>query len=392
MSVLRRCVHMVSCVALVGLVACSSEHDGHLIVEVTKQPLEHSVTSNGELVSAESTKISLQPGAMHTIDWIVSDRTEVKEGDVIIRLSDRISQFRRDQSEINLEREKALGVGTLTEFDQRDLEIDYDLRVVEEELALIDQFSSDSDEVYSRLEQIDNARNRDYTEARGSYLGWDRDSNLDRRESKENLTQISQTRIEREVERFNTLVAQGEVRAPHDGVVVLQRSRRSGQLISAGSVEWGGSVIAEMPDLDQLVGEVYLLAADSAGVSEGTVVSARFDMYPDVEVVGTVTSISSLAQSRPDYLGKWFTVTIRFDELPDVLKKRVNVSFRAEFDILQTEPVVTIPIDALERVGNDWQVVLADGSSRRVEVGRRSLSDVEITAGLEAGDRVRLDQ
>lgn len=392
MNALKRCKHAVPFVALLALVACSSEQDGHLVVEVTEQPLEHSVTSNGELVSAASTKISLQPGAMHTIDWIVSDRTEVKEGDVIIRLSDRISQFRRDQSEISLEREKALGVGTLTEFDQRDLEIDYDLRVVEEELTLIDQFSSDSDEVYSRLEQIDNARNRDYTEARGSYLGWDRDSNLDRRESKENLTQISQTRIERDVDRFNTLVSQGEIRAPHDGVVVLQRSRRSGQLISAGSVEWGGSVIAEMPDLDQLVGEVYLLAADSAGVVEGTSVSARFDMYPDVEVTGTVTSISSLAQGRPDYLGKWFTVTIQFDELPDVLNKRVNVSFRAEFDILETEPVVTIPIDALERVGNYWQVVLADGSYQRVEVGRRSLSDVEITAGLEAGDRVRLDK
>lgn len=145
MNTVKKYRHTIPLVALLAFAACSSEHDGHLVVEVMEQPLVHSVTSNGELVSASSTKISLQPGAMHTIDWIVGDRTEVKEGDVIIRLSDRISQFRRDQSEINLEREKALGIGTLTEFDQRDLEIDYDLRVVEEELALIDQFSSDSD-------------------------------------------------------------------------------------------------------------------------------------------------------------------------------------------------------------------------------------------------------
>lgn len=375
-----------------SLAACTTDQDTGLLVEATNQPLVHRVVSRGELVSASSTQITLQPGAMHTIDWIVSDRAEVKAGDVIVRLSDRISEYRLDQSQVSLERERALRLGTLTEFDQRDLEIDYDLRVVEEELALIDRFSSDSDAVYSRLEQIDNARNRDYTEARGSYLGWDRDSNLDRRESKENLTQISQTRIEREVDRFRGLVSQGEIFAPHDGVVVLKRSGRTGQLMSSGSVAWGGSVVAEMPDLDQLMGEVYLLASDSAGVVEGTRVSATFDMMPEVEVNGTVSAISSLAQQRPGFLGKWFTVTIQFDELPNELDRRVNVSFRSEFLVLETEPVITIPLDALTRSEEQWQVTLADGSVRFVEVGQRSLSDVEIVSGLEVGDQVRLDK
>jgi len=262
--------------------------------------------------------------------------------------------------------------------------------VVEEELNLIDRFSSDSEEVYSRLEQIDNARNRDYTQARGDYLGWDRNSNLERRDSKESLTQIAQSRIERELERFDALVNQGEIRAPHDGVVVLQRSRRSGEFISAGAVEWGGSVIAEMPDLDQLVGKVHLLASDSSGVTQGTPVQARFDMLPDRLVEGEVTAVSQLAESRPGYLGKWFTVTVAFSELPEALQRRVNVSFEAEFTVLSTEPVLTLPIDAVKRVGDAWQVTLEDGRLMPVSVGRRSLASIEITSGLNEGDRVRL--
>jgi multidrug efflux pump subunit AcrA (membrane-fusion protein) len=382
---------LVASAMALALAGCGDSSSSLLTQTTERGDLVHRVTASGEIVSAQATRLSLQPGSRHTIDWVVEDGTEVKAGDVVARLNGESAALEYNTNILNKERESTRGVADSSDFARRDVEIDYDLQVVEDEVQLIETFSSDLETVYSRIEQIDNGRNLAYTEARGDYLEWDRDSNGERRSSKERLTQIQVERFERDANRFQTLLEQTEIRAPHDGVVKLLRSSRSGEAVTSGSVEWGGTAIAEMPDLSQLEGEVYVLAGDSAGIVVGTPVDLRLDAYPELSLTGKVTSIAQLAAERDNRRGKWFTIKVGLDTIPAEIVGRINLSFQASFTVANAADVLQIPLTALQQengvniayVNND-----GDRERRELELGLRTLSRVEVISGLNEGDEV----
>ncbi|RMA80182.1 efflux RND transporter periplasmic adaptor subunit [Umboniibacter marinipuniceus] len=382
---------LLSMAMLVLLGGCTDSSPSVLTQPAVRGELAHTVTAAGEIVSAQATRLSLQPGNIHTIDWVVEDGTEVKAGDVVARLNGEIAEFQFNTNKLNVASESSRGVADSSDYAKRDIEIGYDLQVVEDEVALIETFSSDLDTVYSRIEQIDNGRNLAYTQARGSYLEWDRDSNGERRSSKERLTQIQVERFERDVNRFQALLADTEILAPHDGVVKLLRSSRSGEPVTSGSVEWGGTAIAEMPDLSQLEGEVHVLAGDSAGIVVGTPVSLRLDAYPDVQLAAKVTSIAQLAAERENRRGKWFSIKVGFDEIPAAIAGRINLSFQATFMIANVSDALQIPLTALTREqGVSVAYVNNNGTRERreLELGLRTLSRVQVLSGLNEGDEV----
>ena len=71
-----------------------------------------------------------------------------------------------------------------------------------------------------------------------------------------------------------------EVRAPHDGIFVLQSTW--GRKPEVGQMVWRGNSVAEIPKPETMEARVYVLEADAGGLEEGLTATVVIDAHPDV--------------------------------------------------------------------------------------------------------------
>jgi HlyD family secretion protein len=108
---------------------------------------------------------------------------------------------------------------------------------------------------------------------------------------------------------------------------------------------------------------------------------------------GKVTEIATVAtsQSWTDESNKTFKVEITMDK-SDV-ELRAGVTSKVEIQVEEIDDVLQVPIHAVfPEEGQHFCFVFADGGVERrvVEVGKNNAHHVEVTSGLEEGERVLL--
>lgn len=167
------------------------------------------------------------------------------------------------------------------------------------------------------------------------------------------------------------------IRAPFAGRVGLRN-------VSIGSFVNPGTVITTLDDasvikVDFSVPEVFL-----ASIAEGLEIKARSSAYPEVEFIGKVLSIGS----RLDPVSRAITVRAQIDNGDGRLKPGMLMTV----NMTRPEPpALLVPEQALVPEGSHKYVfVVRSGKAAKVEVetGRRRPGQVEIVAGLVAGEVV----
>jgi len=177
-----------------------------------------------------------------------------------------------------------------------------------------------------------------------------------------------------------------EVFSPGEGVVlrVLQESER---VVSAGTplVEIGDTSMRELV--------IDLLSSEAVGVAPGMKVEV-FHWGGEGVLNGTVRTVEPSAFTKVSALGiEEQRVNIVID-LHD-REERLGDNYRVEARIVlwEDDEVLQVPVSALFRVDDEWNVFrLQDGRARRVPVriGKRATYAAEVLDGLEAGDEVVL--
>ena len=190
------------------------------------------------------------------------------------------------------------------------------------------------------------------------------------------------------------------VDAPVTGVVLPPRkSEQDGQrLVTGGEVQQGGLLLT-IGDLDGLsvMGEVD--EVDVAKVRLGQSVAIRGDAFPEAELQGTITHVSSQA-GQQEQGGKslpMFEVRAAIENLtPDQRQQvRLGMSAHLEVVIYDKPDSLLVPLSAvLTRNDKTWLHVRdkQTGAVQQIEVepGVTTLDEVEIVRGLAAGDEVVL--
>lgn len=183
------------------------------------------------------------------------------------------------------------------------------------------------------------------------------------------------------VDAIEARVADRIIRAPFSGVVGLRD-------VSVGELVRPGDAIVRLDDssvikLDFTVPERFL-----AVLQTGMVVSARSSAFPETQFEGTVAQIDS----RVDPLTRAVTVRALLDNSDGRLRPGMLMMVE-----LRREPRMrpAVPGGALVRLDQEAYVfVIADGERglvaerRIVELGRRTSGLIEVTAGLDVGERV----
>jgi RND family efflux transporter MFP subunit len=150
-----------------------------------------------------------------------------------------------------------------------------------------------------------------------------------------------------------------------------------------------GQLIARAGRLDQLRVILYVDEPELGRVAEGMPVTITWDAQPGRKWKGKVEGLPlQVTPFGTRQVGEVVSV-IENPDLSLIPGTNVNAEIRSR----TVENALTLPKEALRREGDETGVLLLQGDKviwRPVKLGAASVTHVEITNGLNAGDRVAL--
>jgi RND family efflux transporter MFP subunit len=371
-------------------------HGGSEVPTFRVEPVRFArhVTADGNLKSTKATPLSAPtdaPGQLK-IAWIVPDGSLLKKDEVVVRFdpTDFETQLLAGHEDHDSASNKLYKTNSEASTTRTNLR--RDAHQAGDELLAARRFKFDDAEVFSRYQrvesQIDETLAGHRKEHAEGVLGVrDKLSAADR-----DLVSIEQRKADLKIRNAEQGMHALEMRAPYDGILVLQRDWR-GDLVRVGDTLWPGSPIGEIPDLKSMKAEVFVLEADAAGLAVGEKARLTVEGKPGSLITGKISQVDKLARPRfPRVPVQYFGATITLDRTdPSLMKPGARV--RAELDVEDRAGAFSIPRQAIfEKQGKKLVYRKRGGKFEPVaiEVGSSSAGRVVVTKGLAKGDEIAL--
>ena len=361
-----------------------------------KQPYRVEVTAEGTLKSALATPITA-PTDVHerrmTIAWIVEDGAPVKKGEIVARFdpSDfekRLTEGREDEASAGHKVAKGRA-----QQDATDRNFMKDVEVSEKELAHAKAFQSKDPDIFSRMDIIESAIDADLAEHKRQYAETMKDLKGKLSQTDLDLNGIEKKKAGLKIERAQAALGAIEIRAPHDGIMALERDY-TGELPRVGQLVWWGKKLGEIPNTGAMEAEVFVLEADAGSLAKGQKADVTLDAHPEKTFRAEVSKVDPLAKPiYPDVPVQYFTVTISLKKSdPSFMKpgQRVKVTILLE----DREAALVLPRQALfEREGKTVafrKSFFGGFTPVPVTASPAASGRVVVTGGLKEGDVVAL--
>lgn len=207
--------------------------------------------------------------------------------------------------------------------------------------------------------------------------------------------EIDRDQAKIELQRAQNNVEKMLLKAPIDGIVVMQTIFRGGEFgqVQQGDQVYSGMFFMSIVDPSSMVINATINQVDSEQIRVGMKATAHFDAYPDLELPATVVSVGAMTKS-----GGWRANWVR--EIPvrlklDRMDPRVIPDLSASVDVvLASERQATLaPLEGVFRDGPGERpyVLVRNGSAferREVELGLASNVAVVVRSGLRRGEAI----
>lgn len=386
-----------ACAALAGaaiIVAFRPATPAVPTVRVSAAPFIRRVSAEGTLKAVKATPLSAPRDAMRQlkIGWIADDGTLLKKNDLVVMFDP--TDFRKELERGNEDHGTATNnmkkADVQTGATRSNLRLD--VTQAQRELEAARRFKFDDAEVFSQYQRID-------AEVDASLAG-ERKSHAEHllvvreglSKTERDLLAIEDRKAAVRIRNAEDGLKGLEIRAPYDGILVLQRDWR-GDVPRVGASYWPGMPLGEIPDLSAMKAELFVLEADAAGLAVDKRASITIESNPDVVYGGKVTTVDKLA--RPRVRGvpvQYFGVTVTLDKTdPKMMKPGTRV--HAVLDIENRPRAFAIPRQALFEKDGRKIVYRRSGSSfvaAPVEIASSSAGRIVVTKGLSDGDVIAL--
>ncbi|NIP17398.1 MAG: HlyD family efflux transporter periplasmic adaptor subunit [Xanthomonadales bacterium] len=353
-----------------------------------------SLVSRGELRAAGSTPITPPPGSRNprTINFLVPDSSWVTKGQVVARFDVSAAELGARGAGIEIDKVDLQVMAKQRELDRLLAELGNELDLVDIEKIMAEQFSFDNELAYSRHEIIDAMRDRELLDYRSGHLEDKKGTYSERQGAEVAVLSAARATQESQFEEHRQMLEQSEVRAPHDGYFVYERTWFR-QKIDVGSTVFPGNKFASIPNLEKMEAVLNVPEKEAVGLDANQSVRVVIDAYPDRPLDGTVSSVSATAAPIDrDSPVKYFTVVVSLEEAdPEWITPEAPVT--AEIFINRIEDAISVPNQAIfNGSSGDW-VLLRDGRDlvrQPVSLGVRGANRSQVIDGLEAGDEIAL--
>ncbi|MCX7553308.1 efflux RND transporter periplasmic adaptor subunit [Marinicella sp. S1101] len=379
------------------LVGCSSEDkDTTPVISVATDKVVFEIHAEGELEAVKSTPITAPTASRRpqTLAWIAPQFTNVKEGEVVARFDGSSFQLEVDETSFEIQKIMYSMMAKDREIDNTKFSFDAESQVIDFEYDLAKQFNIDDPLLYTKIEMIEAGDNEDFLKAKADHIDKIEDNFEEKSETEKAVLHSNKQKQVAKLEMNNASLSALEIKAPHDGLFVLEPSW-DGSLPEPGKSIFPGSKLAKLPDLSAMQAKVYVPEVEAIGIKEGVAVTVSLHAFPDSSFEGTVSSISKTAQPKErDNPVKYFTVIVGLDATDNEQLKpgqRLNASIR----VIEQDSGLVVPIQTVFREQENTWVFIQDGNSFKqhtVTTGFCSSSLCTIEAGLTDGDVIALSQ
>jgi HlyD family secretion protein len=354
------------------------------------------VRAEGTLRAVQATPLTVPADVEGSfkIAWIAEEGTRLAAGDVVFRFDptdfeNEVLDGRADQSSAAKRIEKAQAQGEVT---TRNLERDATLAEHEYENAR--NFQSRDAEIYSRFDIISSEIDAELAQKKKEHAEAVKSTRSGLAKTELEILGIDRHKADLKVGRAEKGLGAMEMRAPHAGVLKLERNWR-GIPPRVGESAWPGQKLGEIPNLARLEAEVFVLEADAGGVAAGQKVAVSVEGRGATPLPGTVRTVDALA--KPRFRGvpvQYFSAVLSLDRTDEATMKpgqRVQAVIR----VVDAADAVTVPRQAVvEKDGA--KIVFRRGAWGRfvpveVALGAAALGRVVVEKGLADGDVVALN-
>ncbi len=351
------------------------------------------VRAEGLLAAVEATSITAPQDSKRPmkISWVADDGQIVKEGDLVVEFDasemERTLADSQDDVSSSTKQMKKEGVSARANEAKRDVTA----ALSDSEAAVAREFETDDADILSRNEIVESTIDVELAEAKARHARRVKDIERAVSSKQIDLLSIQKNLSSREVERAEEGLAKLQVKAPHDGILVLKRNWR-GDPIRVGDTVWRGQKLAELPHVAVLEAKVHVLEADAGNLVAGLPAEVVIDAHPSHTYEATLQKMDTLAQPKHhDVPVHYFGVTL---ELATTDPDTMRIGQRVQATILVEEPeALVVPRQAI--FDEDGKSIVYKRSvggfdATVVELGTASAGRVVITSGVEAGDEVAL--
>jgi len=397
----KKYIYLVASALLLVIIAYfvfGKSDKGLQVTAVVKKgnfPIE--VTTTGELIAKSSDKIfgPQELGQVFRI-WnvkiqdIIPDGTVVDSGQYVAQLdpseiTNKIKDEESNQEKLETSMTKTRLDTSLELRSARDELINLRYAVEEKEITLkqskyeppatIRQVEIDLEKSQRSLEQAEKNYKLRYEKAVANM--------------QEVTTSYNQGR--RKLEQMREVLKRMTIHAPKAGMVIYKRNWDGNKMGINAMMNTYENVVAELPDLSEMISKTYINEIDISKVKTGQTVEVGIDAFPEKKFTGKVTEIANIGEQLQNSNAKVYEVKILINEFDSILRPAMTTKNKILTDVVDN--VLFIPIEGIFNNDSVTFVYKKNGRSvakQQVIVGQSNENEIIIRAGLKADDEVLL--
>lgn len=364
------------------------------VIRIQREAFQRTITAEGNLKAVRATPVTapMESEGPFKIAWLAPEGSRVQSGDVVVRFDPTDKEKEvvdgradREAADRKIAKKKAEDRAALKNLDR-------DADHAQLELDSARTFQSKDPQIFSRVEIIESEIDQGLAKSKMSHATAERTTRGTLSKTDVDILGIERHKADLKVRQGEKALRSLEIRAPHAGILTYKRDWR-GNMPRVGDSIWMGQPVAEIPELDEMEAEVYVLEADAGGVAVGVEAEVVLDAQPGTAYHAKVKMVDKLA--RPRFRGvpvQYFSLVLSLERTdPAVMKPGLRV--RANLTLDARKDALVVPRDAvLEKDGKKVVYRRATTGFAPVEVtlGPTALGRVVVESGLADGDVIAL--
>ncbi|MDR2083503.1 MAG: efflux RND transporter periplasmic adaptor subunit [Bacteroidales bacterium] len=394
----KKYYYLIAAVVIIGVVIWLISRDSsstmeNFVVSVKSGDFNIDVVTTGELESKNSEKIMGPADARNfrlwnlTIENMVTDGTVVDSGQWVASLSK--SEITNSLKDIEDTYEQ-----NLTTYTKTTLDTSMTLRTARDELINLKYAVEEAKITLEQSKFEPPATIRQYEinldKAQRSLNQSIENYELKYQTALANMQEITATKnkTERRLEQINTLIKQFTIYAPKSGMLVYRKDWDGSKIGIGSQISTWEPIVAELPDLTNMVSKTYVNEVDVSKVKKGQDVNITVEAFPEKIFTGTVESVANIGEQVSGSNAKVFEVLISVHEYDSVLRPAMTTVNYISTD--KVPNVLFIPIECVYTENGIPFVYTTSGNKQEVKLGKSNENEIVILNGLSESDKIYL--
>lgn len=367
----------------------------NLLAEVKEAPLPVTIHAPGELMARRSEKIKGPDGLRSvglyqvTIANLVPEGTVVQQGQFIASLdrTEMDGKIKESQTEIDK---------IVTQLDQARIDTAIEMRGLRDQLINI-RFSLKEKELSLDLskyepEAIKQQAKLDLERTQRELSQLENKLVLSKEKSIARIEEINASYRQQELKlnRLLELQSQMTVNAPKSGMVIYTRDW-NGKRGPGSQVSSWDPVIAELPDLSEMITKAYINEVDITKVIPGQKAKITIDAFPGKEFSGMILTKANIGEQVRNFDTKVFEVIVLLSSIDSLLRPAMTTGISILVDSIPN--CLQVPLEAIQvdSVSFVYKKGKTGFTKQEVVTGPSNDISICIAAGLQRGDQVSLN-